>query len=332
MNRILVLVEHRDGELEQVTHELLGEARRLVARQEGEVCAVLLGSDVERFAAELVRRGAHRVFVADDPRLARYDPGAWQATVAAWCQQHDPRLVLVPATSSGEDLAARLAVSENWALASRCTGVRFKGDRVEATRPVYGGKLQESIVGVGPGPFLVTVLPEVIGVGVSAGAGESAAASAVAIPPVFPSHPAVRVTGFLAASPDTLDLAEADVVVAAGRGMGGEEGVRMVRELAALLGGVVASTRVVVDLGWLGRETQVGQTGRTVKPRLYVACGVSGATQHTIGMRESAAVLAINTDPAAPIFKIADLALNADVADVLPALIDRCRERRSGTG
>ena len=325
MKRILVLVEHRDDELEQVSFELLGEATRLAAAENGEVLALVLGSGVHQFAPGLARHGAQKTLLADDPSLTHYDPNIWLATIAQLCEQQAPDLLLLPATSSGNDLAARLAVAKNWPLALRCSRVRTtEYGTIETARPLYDGKLQEWTKGVCPGPYLVTVAPGVLGVRPSI---TEVPVVTAPVEVILPEDPRVRVTGFIPADPDHLDLTEADVIIAAGRGLGGEENVRMVKEVAVLLGGAVASTRVVVDLGWLGRETQVGQTGSRVRPRLYVACGISGATQHTVGMKESAAVIAINTDPAAPIFKIADLALNGDVGELLPAIIEGCHGR-----
>ncbi|MBT3198264.1 MAG: electron transfer flavoprotein subunit alpha/FixB family protein, partial [Gammaproteobacteria bacterium] len=312
----------------QVSFELLSEARRLAAAKNIEVAVVLMGDGVSRFVSELSTHGVKRVFIADDTRLLRYDPGVWLATITRLCQSQKPDLFLLPATSSGEDLAARLSVEQNWPLVSRCDKVKKMGDVLEATRSIHSGKLQESTKCLGMSPYLVTVLPGVIGIRRTA-EDEQVAIETLEI--VIPPNPVVRVTGFVAADPALMSVEEADIIVAAGRGLGDEENVGLVRELAILLGGSVASTRVVVDLGWLGRETQVGQTGRTVKPRLYVACGVSGATQHTVGMRSSNAIVAINTDPTAPIFNIADLSLNGDVKQLLPSIINLCRERLGKT-
>ena len=153
-----------------------------------------------------------------------------------------------------------------------------------------------------------------------------ACARVVSAEVVVPERSRVDVGEFIAGDPRTLDIAHADIVVAAGRGMGSKENMQLVEDLAAVLGGSVGGTRVVVDLGWLPRDRQVGQTGAVVKPKLYVACGISGATQHTIGMRDAATIIAINTDAGAPIFKIADLALQADVTEVLPVLTRQCRQ------
>jgi electron transfer flavoprotein alpha subunit len=323
VKKILVLAEHRDGELEEVTSELLGEARHLLKSNDGEVSALVIGSDAGKIGKVLTEQGAHKVFVADDPQLSHYDPEVWLATLIALCDQQEPDVILAPATSTGEDLAARLAMTKNWPLLSRSTRVKFQGDQIEAIRLLHGGKLQESVRGLGNETCIVTVTPGVLGVRAIEPSGEG---SIIPIEIVFPKEVRVKVNGFVTANVDNLDLSEADVIVAAGRGMGNAQNVTLVRELATILGGAVGSTRVVVDLGWLGKETQVGQTGIRVKPRLYLACGISGATQHTIGMKDSATIIAINTDPTAPIFKIADLSLNADIGQLLPEIISRCRD------
>lgn len=324
MSNIIVLTEHRDGEFEEVSFELLGEARRITRSKNGNVMAVVLGDGVNNMANELARHGAHTVFVADDARLAHYDPDVWLETIGALCQQEAPDLILLPATTTGEDLAARLAAKKNWPLYSRSTKFKLHRDQIQVVRPVYAGKLQETSTSISGLTCLVTTMPGVIGVRPVENYTD---AKLVPIDVVVPTDNRIRVTGFVPADPHNLELTEADVIVSAGRGLGQAENVSLVKELAVLLGGAVGATRVVVDMGWLGKKNQVGQTGTTVKPRLYVACGISGATQHTIGMKESSTIVAINTDPTAPIFKLADLSLNCDVVQLLPVLIDQCRKR-----
>ena len=328
MSNIIVLTEHRDGAFEEVSFELLSEARRMARTKDGNVMAVVLGNGISNMVDELAGYGADRIFVADDARLAHYDPQIWQATLSALCQQEAPSLILLPATTTGEDLAARLAVTKNWPLYSRSTKIKFHQDQIQVVRPVYAGKLQETITSISGLTCLVTMIPGVIGV---KPAESNTNATLVPIDVVLPIEKRIEVTGFVPADPHNLKLTEVDVIVAAGRGLGQAENVSLVKELAGLLGGAVGATRVVVDLGWLDRKTQIGQTGTTVKPRLYVACGISGATQHTIGMKDSSVIVAINTDPAAAIFNLADLSLNCDAVQLLPVLIDQCRMRGKTT-
>jgi electron transfer flavoprotein alpha subunit len=320
---IWVVAEQRHGILERVTLELVGEARRLAGRDE--VAAILLGEGVEPLAGELAQCGAGTVYLVDGAELRHYDPELFVATIGALCAAHDPSLVLLPATTTGADLAARLAAERAWPLVTRCTTVRRREGDFEFVRPI-GETLQAVVVAVASGPRLATIVPDVIGVErPDPGRGARVMPAAV----VRPERARVRVRASVAANPATVDLVEADVIVAAGRGIGSKHNLRFVEDLAHALGGTVGATRVAVDLGWLPRERQIGQTGKAVAPRLYVACGISGATQHTIGMKDSATIVAINTDAAAPIFKIADLALQADLAELIPALAEACR-RESG--
>lgn len=324
MPDILVFVEHRDGELEEVSCELLGEAHRINRSNDGSVMAVVFGRGVSTLAAQLTAHGAEKVFAADDVQLEHYDPLVWLETVSDLCQQHAPALILLPATTTGEDLAARLAARHEWPLYSRSTKIKFQRNGIQIVRPVYAGKLQETISGINEPTCLVTITPGVIGV---RPVESSADVTLIPIDVVLPAERRVEVTGFVRADPRNLELNEADIIVAAGRGLGQAENVALVEELAELLGAAVAATRVAVDLGWFSKKSQVGQTGTTVKPKLYIACGISGATQHTIGMKEAATIVAINTDSAAPIFNLADLSLNCDALQLLPALIDQYRKK-----
>jgi electron transfer flavoprotein alpha subunit len=325
--RIWVFVEHVRGEVERVTLELLGEARRLARETGGVVEAVVLAPAVGAMTEPLARHGADVVRAVEEPRLDRYDPEIFAATVGALCDAHGPALVLFPATTTGSDLATRIALGRGWPLAARCVSFRVRDGRIEMTRPTASEKAHEVVTPAVPGPCFATVAPDVIGVD-----RPDPARTAELILERLVSPPARRIAAgeVTPGDPRTLDLAEAEIVVAAGRGVGSRENMRLVEELAAALGGSVGGTRVVVDLGWLSRERQIGQTGKSVRPRLYVACGISGATQHTIGMKESATIVAINTDPGAPIFKIADLALQADLSELLPVLAAQCREARGG--
>jgi electron transfer flavoprotein alpha subunit len=315
---IWVVAEQRRGTVERVTLELVGEARRLAGQ--GEVAAVLLGEAVESLAGELAQHGADTVHLVEDAGLRRYDPELFAATVGALCAAHEPALVLLPATTTGSDLAARLATERGWPLVTRCALVRRREAGFEFTRPA-GAALQAVVVAVGAGPRLVTIVPDVIGLDRP---DRGRVARVIRSPVARPARVRIEVSDGGAAA-TAVDLSEADVIVAAGRGIGSKQNLHLIEDLARVLGGTVGATRVAVDLGWLPRERQIGQTGKAVTPRLYVACGISGATQHTIGMKDSAAIVAINTDGAAPIFKIADLALQADVTELLPALVEACR-------
>lgn len=328
MKDVWVFVEHENGAPARVTLELLGEARRIARGSGGEVGALLLGERPDAVAAPLAHHGADVVYLASHARLRRYDPEIFAATIGPLCAAAAPLLVLFPATANGSDLAARLAAERGWPLACGCVSFRVRDGDVEMVRSIPGAKLHATVAAAGAAPRLATVPAEVIGVDRP---DRGRAARSVALEAALPERRRIEVGAFFAADPRTVGLEEAEIVVAAGRGMGSKQAMSLVENLADALGGSVGATRAVVDLGWLPAERQIGQTGKTVRPRLYVACGISGATQHTVGMKEAATIVAINKDPGAPIFAIADLGLRGDVAELLPALTERLRAMRSAT-
>ncbi len=323
MNEFWVFVEHSGAAVGRVTFELLGEARRLAKETGSQVAAVAFGERVDELVEPLAHYGADTVYVLEDARLRHYDPGLVVPALAGLCGTHQPALVLFPATTTGSDVAVRLALDQQWPLVQRCVNFQVRDGDIQMIRPLAEHKVHAVLGGARSGPRLATVEPDVIGV---ERPDKTRTARVVGVDLTVPDTRRIDVRGFIAGDPQTLDLTEAEIVVAAGRGVGSKDNMRLVYELAAALGGSVGGTRVVVDLGWLPRERQVGQTGKTVTPRLYIACGISGATQHTIGMKDAATIVAINTDPGAPIFKVADLALEADVTQVLPALTQRCQQ------
>jgi len=322
-SELWVVAEHSGDAVDRVTFELLGEARRLAKEAGGQVCAVALGDHVTPLVESLAHYGADTVYVVEDERLRYYDPNLVVATVGHLCSIRHPALVLFAATTTGSDTAIRLALERQWPFAPGCVNFHWNDGDIEMVRPMAGQKLHAIIGAARPGPRVASVVPDVLGFDAP---DKKRSARVVSAEVVVPERSRVDVGEFIPGDPRTLDIAHADIVVAAGRGMGSKENMQLVEDLAAVLGGSVGGTRVVVDLGWLPRERQVGQTGAVVKPKLYVACGISGATQHTIGMRDAATIIAINTDAGAPIFKIADLALQADVTEVLPVLTRQCRQ------
>ena len=325
MNGIWVFAEHNSGALERVTLELLGEARRLARETKAEVSAVVFGNRVAALVEPLAHYGADVVHVFEDERLRCYDPGFVVASLGRLCEAESARVVLLPATTTGSDVAVRLAMEHDWPLAARAMTVNVRDGELEFVRPIARDAVHAFVRPTRSGPCLVTIAADIIGV---ERADTSRSARVVREEPVVPEAAAVAVGEFIASDPRTLDISEAEIVVSAGRGVGSKEKIRLVEELADALGGSVGGTRVVVDLGWLPKARQVGQTGKTVTPRLYVACGISGATAHTIGMKDAATIIVINTDAAAPIFKIAHLGVQADVSSFLPVLASRCRRER----
>jgi electron transfer flavoprotein alpha subunit len=322
VKEIWVFAEHSDGAVDRVSLELLGEARDLARGLDARVAALAVGDEVESLSETLARYGAGTVYLIQHAGLRHYDPEIFVESIGRLCAERQPQLVLFPATSTGSDVAVRLAVTRRWPFAPGCVRLRVRDGEIEMTRPLAGGGVHAVVTQARPGPCLASVAPDVIGLEPP---DASRRAEVVRAAAAASEQRQIDVHGFVRADPASVDLGEAELVVAAGRGIGSQHNMRLVEELAGALGASIGGTRALVDLGWLPHSAQIGQTGASVRPRLYLACGISGATQHTVGMKDSDTILAINTDPAAPIFRIADLGLVADAAQLIPALTARCR-------
>ncbi len=271
-------------------------------------------------AAELGVYGAGSVLAADSPRLQQHAPAAWAALIARAAKSVDAQIVLLSATQMGKDVAPRVAVLLEAGLASDCTGLRVEGGDVIATRPVFAGKATTEVRVTTPAKVF-TVRPNVFNVTQSGSAAPVKPIDAQLDDAMFASV----VTGTKVAT-GRPDVAEADVIVSGGRGLKGPEHFHLIEELADVLHAGVGASRAVVDAGWRPHDEQVGQTGKTVSPSLYIACGISGAVQHLAGMSTSKYIVAINKDKDAPIFQIADYGITGDVFEVLPELTARLKE------
>ncbi len=312
---VLIVAEQRGGVLKKVALELLGVGAKLAAGLGGQVEAALLGSGVGGLAGTLGQCGAAKVYLADDPALGTYSSEGYASTLAALIQQVQPAIVLVGATAMGKDLAPRLAARLGVGLASDCTAFDLEGGRLLATRPFFAGKALAKVKLVGD-PQIASVRPNVQPVP-APDAGKSAAVEAV---PAAVGTVRARVAEVVAAGAGEIDVAEATVIVSGGRGVGGPEGFAPVSSLAKVLGAAVGASRAAVDAGWIDHGHQVGQTGKTVTPNLYIACGISGAIQHLAGMKTSKVIVAVNKDPEAPIFKVANYGIVGDLFVVVPLL------------
>lgn len=323
MTAILAVTEQRDGVLRKVSREAVFAARQLAEELGGTVDALVLGAPgVE--TAGLGAVGADRVLVAADAAFARYAPDGYAATIAACAKAGGYAAVVVSATATGKDLAPRVAVRLDAPLASDVTGFGVEGGKVTASRPVFAGKAIQRLV-VEAATVVVSLRPNSVVVGEAARAGVVEQVPAASVPA------RVTVTAVEAAGQGKLDVAEADVVVAGGRGLKGPEHFALVEDLAKAFGNAaVGASRAVVDAGWRPHAEQVGQTGKTVSPTLYVAIGISGAIQHLAGMRTAKTIVAVNKDRDAPIFKAADYGIVGDLFDVLPRLTEEVRKARAG--
>jgi electron transfer flavoprotein alpha subunit len=318
---ILVFIEQRDGRVRSVAREALGEATRLAAALGGPVVGVCAAA-ADPGLAELGGAGAGRILLATHPAFAGYDAAGYARAVAAAAAATSPSVILVGASAMGRDLAPRVAALLGAGLASDCTALAVEGGRLVAARPVYAGKALQRVA-FPRTPALVTLRPKVFAP--ASGNGGAAAVEALALEH-DPAASRARVVRVAAAGGGKVDLTESEVIVSGGRGLKGPEHFALLEELAAVLGGTVGASRAVVDAGWRPHAEQVGQTGKTVSPKLYVAVGISGAIQHLAGMSSARCIVAINKDPEAPIFKVADYGVVGDLFDVVPALIAAVRQ------
>jgi electron transfer flavoprotein alpha subunit len=325
---ILVFAEQRDGAVRGAVKEALGEAVRLSASLGGPVNCVLAAA-ADPGAAALGEAGADKVLLALHEEFRLYSPEGYLAALAAAVEATKPKAVLLVASAMGKDLAPRLAARLGVGLATDCTSLAVQDGGLVATRPVYAGKAIQK-VRFTKSPALVSLRPKMFAP-VPPRPGRAAAVER----PGFAFDPGARrarVVEVLAAAAAKLDLTEADIIVSGGRALKGPENFALLEDLASALGGVVGASRAVVDAGWRPHSDQVGQTGKTVAPKLYVAIGISGAIQHLAGMSSSRCIVAINKDPDAPIFKVADYGLVGDLFEVVPALTAAVKQLDAGRG
>jgi electron transfer flavoprotein alpha subunit len=310
---VLVIAEQVEGVFRKVTFEALSAARKLGA----DVNAVVLGSGIEEAAAELGKFGAAKILAADDAALADYTVDAYTNVLAEVINQARPAVVILGATTQGKELAGRLSARLDAGLATDCVALKMEDGQITATRPIYGGKVLADVTLIGE-PVIVALRPNII-------AAEEAPAAGV-VEKVAVNVGEVR-TRVISKQLETgkIDLTEAEVVVSGGRGMGGSD-FSIIEALAEPLGAAVGASRSAVDEGWRSAADQVGQTGKTVSPNLYIACGISGAIQHLAGMSSSKVIVAINKDPEAPIFSKADYGIVGDLFEVVPALTEEIKK------
>ncbi len=322
---ILTFIEVREGKIKKASLEALGEAGRRARDLNTLAAAVLLGGapGADGLASQLFTHGASRVFVLESPALAAYSAQGFARVLAELVRILSPQAVFFSASALGRDLAPRLAARLGAALASDCVGVAVKAGRLEFRRPVYAGKAFLTLT-LDSTPALATLRPNVFPLlPTPAGTGEVESRT-IEVPENAVKG---RVAEIVGAPAGEIDVAEAEIIVSGGRGLKAPENFNLLRELAALLPkAAVGASRSAVDSGWIDHAHQVGQTGKTVSPNLYLAFGISGAIQHLAGMSSSKVIVAINKDPEAPIFKAADYGIVGDLFQVVPALKDALRE------
>jgi electron transfer flavoprotein alpha subunit len=310
---VLAFAEQVDGSFRKIAYEAVSEGRRLADTLGETVTAVVLGSGIEGMAEELAKYGADKILVADDPALADYTTDAYANVLFQVVKDVTPRVLLFGASFQGKDLSPRLAARLGAGLAMDCIGLRVEGEKLLATRTMYGGKVHAEVVVEGD-PQMAAIRPNVMELSETSKAGELEKVA------VDAGVVKTSVVEKKLETSEKVELTEADVVVSGGRGMGGND-FSLIEELAGILGGAVGASRSAVDEGWRPHADQVGQTGKVVSPTLYIACGISGAIQHLAGMGASKYIAAINKDPEAPIFKKADYGVVGDLFEIVPAVI-----------
>ncbi len=324
---VWVLAEHADGRPRKVTYELLGKARDLAAALSGRVAALILGAGVAPLARDLGARGADVVYLAEHPLLAQYTTDAYTTVIAPLLAQQQPSLLLIGSTAAGRDLAPRLAARLGAGVVTDCAAVEVEGGRIVVTRPVMTRKAIARMAFRDAGLRIAVALPNVF----SPAPAEGGRTPEVVPVPVTlePGAVRTRVVGTTPVARETVPLTEADIIVSGGRGLRGPENFALLNDLAAALGAAVGSSRPPVDSGWVPHDYEIGQTGKTVNPQLYIACGISGAPQHLAGMSSSRYIVAINRDPQAPIFGIASYGIVGDLFEILPLLTQEVRRLKA---
>lgn len=319
-NGVWVFAEQREGQLQKVSLELLGEGRKIADKLGSKLTALLIGNKVQNLVEDLSRHGADEVLVVDAPELEHYTTDGYTKAICELANAKKPNIIFIGATFIGRDLGPRVAARLETGLTADCTSldVDVESGDLLATRPAFGGNLMATIVCPDHRPQMATVRP---GVFEKLPLGENDA-TVENVEIKFNSNDIrTKIVEIIKEHKDIVDISEANVLVAGGRGIGSEENFKMIKELAEVMNGSIAASRAAVEKGWVDKDYQVGQTGKTVRPNIYVACGISGAIQHAAGMQDSDMIIAINKDANAPIMKIADYAIVGDVNKVVPEFI-----------
>ncbi len=323
-DNVLVVAEIRDGSLKKVNFELIGEGKRIADQLGGSVEAVALGHQIADVISPLGHYGAERIFLADDAVLANYTPEGYTSVLANLITETEPAVVLLGATTQGKDLAPRLAARLAVGLASDCTGFEVADGKLLITRPIYAGKAIATVQEASR-PHMATVRPNIF----SAPKPDSSLAAPVETFQVGSAEIRAKAIDMIREAGERIELTEADIIVSGGRGLKGPENFALIEDLANTLGAAVGASRAAVDAGWKDHSYQVGQTGKVVTPTLYIACGISGAIQHLAGMKTSKYIVAVNKDPDAPIFKVADYGIVGDLFKVVPVLTEEFKKMRA---
>jgi electron transfer flavoprotein alpha subunit len=324
---IWVFAEQHKGAISSVTLELLGEGRKLADKRKTKLSAVLIGHRIKEHAKDLIAYGADMVYVVDDPALGDFNDDPYSEVLITLAKAHKPEIILAGATAIGRSFIPKVACKLHTGLTADCTGLDIDPEtgNLMQTRPAFGGNIMATIVTPNHRPQVATVRHKVM-----KKADPDASRKGDSIDVKFTAQAAIRTKVIKTVEDLTqkVNLAEADIIVSGGRGLGDPKNFALIEELAKTIGGAVGASRAAVDEGWIPYSHQVGQTGKTVCPKIYIACGISGAIQHLAGMQSSDVIIAINRDPHAPIFNVATYGIVGDLFEVVPLLTKKFKEIR----
>ena len=323
---VWVFCEQKKGVIQSISYELLGEGRKLADKLNSKLCAVFLGEFIKDKVDELFHRGADIVYLIDSPHLKYYQDEPYTKVLVELIKEYKPEILLCGATTIGRSLIARVAVKINTGLTADCTGLDIDKEKnlLLQTRPAFGGNIMATIITSNHRPQMSTVRHKVMKEAEVDTSKKGKLIEKSYSDVILSSR--TKLIDIVEEIEETVNLTEADIIISGGRGVGGPENFDIIKELALTLGGAVGASRSAVDANWIPYSHQVGQTGKTVCPKIYIACGISGQIQHLIGMQSSKIIIAINKDPDAPIFKIATYGIVGDLFQVVPALTKKFKQ------
>jgi len=324
---VWIVVEIKNSNVRNVSYELLGKAKELADELNQKACVLLIGDNVKRFSQEFSKRGANKIYIAEHEALKDYYTETYSSVITGIISKYHPNIVLYPATINGRDLAPRVAATLELGLTADCTGLSIREGLLLQTRPAFGGNIMADIICPTTRPQMATVRPNVME---QASIQDNGDAEIIELP-VNVDLQGLKVkikevitgTAFECGIP----VCEADTIVSGGRGVGSKENFKLIEDLANVLNAAVGASRAAVDLGWIPKSQQVGQSGSTVSPKIYIACGISGTIQHLVGMKSSDIIIAINKDPEAAIFQFANYGIVGDLCEILPLLTKALKQK-----
>jgi len=326
---VWIFAEIKNDKVRKVSFELLGKARKLADELKQNVCVLLIGNDVKKFIEEFSNRGAKKIYITEHEALKDYYTETYSSVVVGFISKYKPNIVLYPATITGRDLAPRVASTLGLGLTADCTGLSIIDGLLLQTRPAFGGNVMADIICPTTRPQMATVRPNVMEI---ASVNEGNATEIIEVPVKIDLQSLkikIKEIVNISTSKGGIPVCEADIIVSGGRGVGCQENFKILEDLANVLKGAIGASRAAVDLGWIPKSQQVGQSGSTVSPKIYIACGISGTIQHLVGMKSSDIIIAINKDPEASIFNVANYGIVGDLCEVVPLLTKALKEKLS---